>query len=68
MELNQQHRMGLTCVRSTDLGKFKESNWRDRFSSNFYMSLDLGKEDMWGTGMSYCGEDSLSFYNLVKIA
>lgn len=25
--------------------RFKESNWKDRFSSKFFMSLDLGNED-----------------------
>lgn len=47
MELNQLWRMGL---------RLRGQNWpgvsvkllRDRLSSNFHVSLDLGKEDRWG--------------------
>lgn len=40
----------------------------NRFSSNFYMSIDLGREDRWGTDMSEHGGDRFSFYNLVNRA
>lgn len=46
-----------------------KSRTGNRFSRHcLYDVYYLGKEDRWGTDMSECGGNSLSFYNLVNRA
>lgn len=68
MELSQWWwRMGLICILRADLVGFKESTEKTGWVAIF-MSLDLGKEDRYGTrSISECEGESFSFYNLVNI-